>query len=131
RGGAPGGERVLRGGDGGVHLVGARERDLLLLDTGGRVPDRAETAGGAVDGLAADEVADGLHVRNGPFVRGSSTGGGGGRRPRGRRPRGPGLPPRGPPPRPPARPTRPRPGERWATGPSPRTRTWDGPRRGP
>src|SRR5690606_10734356 len=132
RGGAPGGEGVLGGGDGGVDLVGGRERDLLLLDARGRVPDGAETAGGALDGLAADEMADGLHVLRRTFREtGGSTGGGGGRRPRARTARRPGRPPRGRPPRPPARPTTPRRGERWATGRSRRTRTSGGPRRGP
>ena len=55
---APGGERLLRGLDGGVDLLDRREVDLAGLAAGRRVVDRAAAAGAALDPAAADPVRE-------------------------------------------------------------------------
>ena len=58
RGGAPRGERRLRGGDRGTDLLGRRQVDLAALLPERRVVDGSGAAGRSLDGLAADPVAD-------------------------------------------------------------------------
>jgi hypothetical protein len=63
--GAPGGERLARGLDRSVDLLGRRKVDLAGLLARRGVPDRAAAAGFARNSLSADPVAD---ARD-PFAR--------------------------------------------------------------
>ena len=63
---APAGERLLRGRDGGVHLAGAREVDLVRLPARGRVEHGAGAPGLAGDGLPSDPMADAIHGHHSP-----------------------------------------------------------------